>query len=109
VEKSYDAALQTRSGSRSASRMGSAAYVSITGKGGVVEAWGMVGSLEQRDALMVLVEEAAGDAKVQDHLKVGVPSTTYGWGMMTQTRAHKCDETRPPWPKPRTPSRARDV
>jgi len=54
-------------------------YVNITVKDGVAEAWGMVGSQEQRNALMVLIEEAAGDAKVQDHLKVGVPSTTAGW------------------------------
>ncbi len=54
-------------------------YVNITVKDGGVEAWGMVGSQEQRNALMVLIEEAAGDAKVQDHLKVGVPSTTAGW------------------------------
>jgi CBS-domain-containing membrane protein len=54
-------------------------YVNITVKDGVVEAWGMVGSQDQRNALMVLVEEAARDAKVQDHLKVGVPSTTAGW------------------------------
>lgn len=54
-------------------------YVSITVRDGVVEAWGMVGSPEQRNALMVLIEEAAGDAKVEDHLKVGLPGTAAGW------------------------------
>jgi CBS domain-containing protein len=54
-------------------------YVNITVKDGVVEAWGMVGSQEQRNALMVLVEEAAGAARVEDHLKVGTPNTAAGW------------------------------
>jgi len=54
-------------------------YVNITVKDGVAEAWGLVGSQEQRNALMVLVEETAGAARVEDHLRVGVPSTTAGW------------------------------
>jgi signal-transduction protein with cAMP-binding, CBS, and nucleotidyltransferase domain len=54
-------------------------YVNITVKDGVVEAWGMVGSQEQRNALVVLVEEAAGEARVEDHLKVGMPNTAAGW------------------------------
>jgi CBS domain-containing protein len=55
------------------------AYVNITVKDGVVEAWGMVASAEQRNALLVLVEEAAGAAKVEDHLGVGTPNTAAGW------------------------------
>jgi CBS domain-containing protein len=54
-------------------------YVNITVKDGVVEAWGMVASAEQRNALLVLVEEAAGAAKVEDHLGVGTPNTAAGW------------------------------
>jgi CBS domain-containing protein len=54
-------------------------YVNITVKDGVVEAWGMVGSQDQRNALMVLIEEAAGEARVEDHLKVGTPNTAAGW------------------------------
>jgi CBS-domain-containing membrane protein len=54
-------------------------YVNITVKDGVVEAWGMVGSQDQRNALMVLIEEAAGAARVEDHLKVGTPNTAAGW------------------------------
>ena len=54
-------------------------YVNITVKDGVVQAWGMVGSQEQRNALMVLVEEAGGNARVEDHLKVGTPNTAAGW------------------------------
>jgi CBS-domain-containing membrane protein len=53
-------------------------YVSITVTDGVVEAWGMVSSAEQKNALLVLIEEA-GAAKVEDHLKVGMPNTAAGW------------------------------
>ena len=54
-------------------------YVSVTVSDGVVEAWGMVASLEQRNALMILIEETAGGAKVESHLKVGLPDPTAGW------------------------------
>ena len=54
-------------------------YVSITVKDGIVEAWGMVSSAEQRNALLVLIEEAAGESRVEDHLKVGLPNTAAGW------------------------------
>jgi len=53
-------------------------YVNIMVNDGVVEAWGMVASAEQRNALVVLLEEAAGAAKIEDHLRVGMPSTTAG-------------------------------
>ncbi len=80
VEKSSDAALQNEIWQQIRKQKWlDSGYVSITVRDGVVEAWGMVASLEQRNALMVLVEEAAGDAKVEDHLKVGLPSTTAGW------------------------------
>lgn len=54
-------------------------YINITVKDGIVEVWGMVPSTEQRNALLVLVEEAAGAEKVQDHLNVGTPNTSAGW------------------------------
>lgn len=54
-------------------------YVNITVTDGLVEAWGMVASAEQRNALLVLIEEVAGAAKVEDHLAVGIPKTTAGW------------------------------
>jgi CBS-domain-containing membrane protein len=54
-------------------------YVSITVKDGVVEPWGMVASAEQRNALLVLIEEAAGASRVEDHLKVGMPNAAAGW------------------------------
>jgi CBS domain-containing protein len=54
-------------------------YVNITVKDSVVEAWGMVPSMDQRNALLVLIEEVAGAAKVEDHLNVGTPNTAAGW------------------------------
>jgi CBS-domain-containing membrane protein len=54
-------------------------YVSVTVTDGVVEVWGMVSSAEQRNALLVLIEEAAGASRVEDHLKVGLPNTAAGW------------------------------
>jgi CBS domain-containing protein len=55
------------------------AFVNITVKDGIVEAWGMVPSADQRNALQVLIEELAGVARIEDHLKVGIPNTTAGW------------------------------
>lgn len=54
-------------------------YVSITVKDGAVEVWGLVSSADQRNALLVLIEEVAGASKIEDHLKVGLPNTAAGW------------------------------
>jgi CBS domain-containing protein len=54
-------------------------YVNVIVKDGVVEAWGMIPSQDQRNALLVLIEEAAGTAKVEDHLTIGTPNTAAGW------------------------------
>jgi len=80
VAKSDDAALQNAIWQQiHKQKWLDSGYVSITVKDGVVETWGMVGSPEQRNALMVLIEETAGDARVEDHLNVGTPNTAAGW------------------------------
>jgi osmotically-inducible protein OsmY len=55
------------------------AFVNITVKDGLVEAGGRVPSADQRNALQVLIEELSGVARIEDHLKVGIPKTTAGW------------------------------
>lgn len=54
-------------------------YISITVKDGTVEAWGKVPSIDQRNALMVLIEECAGVATIEDHLNVDPRNMTAGW------------------------------
>ena len=80
VAKSDDAALQNAIWQEIRKQKWlNGGYVNITVMDGVVEAWGMVASEDQRNALMVLVEEAAGADKVEDHLVVGTPNTAAGW------------------------------
>ena len=55
------------------------AYINITVKDGVVEAWGTVPSVDQRNALRVLIEEFAGVARIEDQLKVGGRNMAAGW------------------------------
>ena len=82
IAKSNDAALQNAIWQEIRKQKWlDSGYVNITVKDGVVEAWGMVASAEQRNALLVLVEEAAGAAKIEDHLKVGTPNTAAGMGL----------------------------
>lgn len=54
-------------------------FVNITVKDGAVDVWGTVGSAEQHTALLVLVKEVAGNAVVQDHVKVGALEALPGW------------------------------
>ena len=55
------------------------AYLNISVKDGIVEAWGTVPSVDQRNALRVLIEEFAGVARIEDHLKAGGQNMTAGW------------------------------
>jgi len=54
-------------------------YINITVKDGTVEAWGSVPSVDQRNALKVLIEECAGVARIEDHLRVDARNTAAGW------------------------------
>lgn len=53
-------------------------YINITVKDGIVEAWGMVPSADQHNALRVLIEEVAGIGRLEDRLTVSRPSAG-GW------------------------------
>ena len=55
------------------------AYLNITVKDSIVEAWGTVPSVDQRNALRVLIEEFAGVIRIEDHLKIGVRNMAAGW------------------------------
>ncbi len=48
-------------------------YISITVNDGVVELWGFVETVDQRNALRVLVEETDGVSRVDDKISVGIP------------------------------------
>ena len=39
----------------------------------------MVPSTEQRNARLLIIGEATGAAKIEDHLNVGAPNTAAGW------------------------------
>lgn len=52
-------------------------YVNVTVSAGEVRVWGYVQTEAQHDALRVLIEEIPGVTKVENNLKVGVP--TVGW------------------------------
>lgn len=49
------------------------AYFSVIVNDGVVRLWGFVDSVEQRNALRVLIEETDGVSSVEDNLAVGIP------------------------------------
>jgi len=53
-------------------------FVNITVKDGTVDIWGTVETAEQHRALLVLVNEVAGTAAVDDHVKVDL-ATLPGW------------------------------
>jgi CBS domain-containing protein len=48
-------------------------YISITVNEGVVQLWGFVETVDQRNALRVLIEETDGVTRVDDRLSVGIP------------------------------------
>ena len=48
-------------------------YISLAVNDGIVELWGFVDTVEQRDALRILVEETDGVKRVDDRIRVGVP------------------------------------
>jgi CBS domain-containing protein len=79
VEKSDDATLHRRI-MQEIRKMPwlDSGYLNVTVSGGVVEAWGMVRSSEQRNALQVLLEEIPGVARIDDHIKVGIPANIAG-------------------------------
>lgn len=80
VEKSDDATLQRKIMEQIRKQPWlDSAFLNITVKDGVVEAWGTVPSGDQHRALQVLIEEFAGVARIEDHLKVGLPHMTGGW------------------------------
>ncbi len=80
AEKSDDATLQRKimEQIRKQSWLNSG-YVNITVKDGVVEAWGVVPSNDQRNALQVLIEGTSGITRMDDHLRIGMPTTSAGW------------------------------
>ena len=47
-------------------------YINVSVNDGVVELWGFVDTIDQKNALRVLVEETAGVTRVEDKLRVGV-------------------------------------
>jgi predicted transcriptional regulator len=79
--KSNDAALQKAISQeiRKQRWFDSGGYVGTTVKDGTVEVWGVVASEEQRNALIVLIEETAGATKVEDNLRVGSRNSASGW------------------------------
>ena len=55
------------------------AFINITVKDSTVEVWGTVPSVDQRNALRVLIEECASVARIEDHVKVDARNMTGGW------------------------------
>ncbi len=48
-------------------------YINVSVDDGIVELWGFVDTLDQKNALRVLAEETQGVTRVEDKLTVGVP------------------------------------
>jgi CBS domain-containing protein len=53
--------------------------VNITVRDSTVQIWGMVDTAEQHRALLVLVNEVAGNENIDDHVKVGARAAHLGW------------------------------